>query len=226
MPLGLILIACMMCSHRFRYAIRGLRKSPGFAITSIATLGLGIGITAAIFSVIYGVLLKTPPYGGPDQLCLLWSRFQSRTSIGTGHRIPLIKTGSAMPTASKTSGLFCARTGQSSISQETDSVEQIQSAKVSANVFAVLGTPAALGRTFTAADVSSNANLALVSDHFWKQYFASAPDAIGKKLEIDNTSFQVIRVMPPDFAFPAKESQAWSNAKDTQLWIPINSDPR
>src|SRR5580704_18883082 len=57
---------------QFRYASRVLLKSPGFALTSILTLALGIGITSAIFSVVYGVLLKPTPYAHPEHLCLLW----------------------------------------------------------------------------------------------------------------------------------------------------------
>src|ERR1700761_4350335 len=102
-----------------------------------------------------------------------------------------------MPAVSTTSRPSCAQTG-------ADNVEQVQSAKVSANFFTVLGTTAVLGRTLTAGEVNRNANLVVLSYQFWKRHYSSAADVIGKKLEIDNAAYQVIGVMPADFAFPAK----------------------
>ena len=105
-------------------------------------------------------------------------------------------------------------------------MKQIQSTKVSGNFFSVLGTPALFGRTFTVSEIVGDPNLAVVSYEFWRQHFLSAKDVVKRNLEIDGVPFEVIGVMPADFAFPAKESQAWSQAKDTQMWLPINSDSR
>ncbi len=109
---------------------------------------------------------------------------------------------------------------------ENDTVEQIQSSKVSSNFFSVLGTPAKLGRTFQPAEAGHGARLAVLSDKFWRERFGSNPGVIGTTLRIDNAPFQVIGVMPAGFAFPARESQSWSPARETQLWLPIESDPR
>ena len=80
--------------------------------------------------------------------------------------------------------------------------------------------------TLPGSEIAANPNLAVVSYEFSRQHFSSAKDVVGRNLEIDGRSFHVIGVMPADFAFPAKESQAWSQAKDTQMWLPINSDSR
>jgi putative ABC transport system permease protein len=212
--------------NQFRYAVRGLRKSPGFALTSVLTLALGIGITSAIFSVVYGVLLKPPPYPQPDHLCLLWKSVPKKNLDRDWTSYPTYQDWRRDAKTFEDLAAFLRPDGSIVNLTGADNVEQIQSAKVSANFFTVLGTPAVLGRTFTVGDVSINANAAVLSYHFWRDHFASAADVIGKKLEIDNVPFQVIGVMPPDFAFPAKESQAWSPARDTQLWLPINSDSR
>lgn len=210
----------------FRYALRALLKSPGFAFTSILTLALGIGITSAIFSVVYGVLLKPSPYGRADRLCLLWKSVPKKNIDRDWTSYPTYQDWKRNANSFDDLAAFLRPDGSIVNLTGADSVEQIQSAKVSANFFTVLGTPAVLGRAFTAGDVNSNAKLAVLSNQFWKQHYSSAADVIGKKLEIDNASFQVIGVMAADFAFPAKESQAWSPAKDTQLWLPIDSDPR
>ena len=209
-----------------RYAFRALLKSPGFALLSILNLAIGIGITSAIFSVVYGVLLKPSPYGRPDRLCLLWKSVPRKNLDRDWTSYPTYEDWKRDANSFDDLAAFLRPDGSIVNLTAADNVEQIQSAKVSANFFTVLGTPAVLGRAFTVEDVGSNTNLAVLSYQFWKQRFASAPDVIGNRLEIDNTSFQVIGVMPPDFVFPAKESQAWSPAKETQLWLPINSDPR
>lgn len=212
--------------NTFSYAFRALLKSPGFALMSILTLALGIGITSAIFSVVYGVLLKSSPYVRPDRLCLVWKSVPRKNLDRDWTSYPAYEDWKLYAKGFEDLAAFLRPDGSIVNLTGAENVEQIQSAKVSANFFSVLGTPAILGRTFTASEVKRNPNLAVVSYPFWLQHFSSAQDVVGRKLEIDGVSFQVIGVMPPDFAFPAKESQAWSPAKETQLWLPINSDPR
>jgi putative ABC transport system permease protein len=211
---------------RIRRASRVLLKSPGFALASVLTLTLGIGVTSSIFSVVYGVLLKPSPYAHPEHLCLLWKSVPKKS---------LDRDWTSYPTyqdwkrdARSFDGLAAFLRPDGSIVNLTggDNVEQIQSTKVSGNFFSVLGTPALLGRTFAASDVAGNPHLVVISYEFWRQHFSSAKDVIGRNLDIDGVPSEVIGVMPADFAFPAKESQAWSQARDTQVWLPIDSDAR
>lgn len=211
---------------RIRYASRVLCKSPAFALTSILTLALGIGITSAIFSVVYGVLLKPSPYAHPEHLCLLWKSIPKKNLDRDWTSYPTYQDWKSRARSFDDLAAFLRPDGSIVNLAGADNVEQIQSTKVSGNFFAVLGTPALFGRTFSASDLVGNPNLAVVSYEFWRQHFVSAKDVIGRSLEIDGVSFEVIGVMPADFAFPAKESQAWSQARDTQMWLPINSDSR
>jgi putative ABC transport system permease protein len=152
------------CSiHSSPPASRALSKSPGFALAGILTLALGIGVTSAIFSVVYGVLLKPSPYVVPDHLCLLWKSVPKKNLDRDWTSYPTYQdwkrnAGSFVDLAAylRPDGSIVNLTG-------TDNVEQVQSAKYSSNFFSVLGTSAALGRTFTADDVGSNPNLAVVS---------------------------------------------------------------
>src|SRR5271156_5918561 len=200
----------MIPFDKLRYAVRGLRKSPGFALTSILTLSLGIGTTSAIFSVVYGVLLKPAPYSQAEHLCLLWKSVPKKNIDRDWTSYPTYQDWKHDANSFEDLAAFLRPDGSIVNLTENDNVEQIQSTKVSGNFFAVLGAPPFLGRTFTAGDVSGDAHGAVLSYDFLKQRFASAADVIGKKLEIDNAPFQVIGVMPPGFEFPAKESQSWS----------------
>jgi putative ABC transport system permease protein len=216
----------LLSFNHLRYASRALLKSPGFAFTSIFTLALGIGITSAIFSVVYGVLLRPSPYAHPDRLCLLWKSVPKKNLDHDWTSWPTYQDWNSDARSFRDLAAFLRPDGSIVNLTGTSNVDQVQSTKVSANFFSVLGTPAALGRTFTVSEVNSNPHLAVVSHQFWEQHFSSARDVIGRSVEIDGAAFQIVGVMPPDFAFPAKESQAWSAARDTQLWLPINSDSR
>ena len=226
MQLNPSIIGRIVVFDHLRYALRALFSSPGFALASILMLALGIGITSAIFSVLYGVLLKPSPYVSPIHLCLLWKSVPKKNLDRDWTSYPTYLDWKRNASSFDDLAAFLRPDGSIVNLTGADHVEQVQSAKVSSNFFSVLGTSAVLGRTFAAHEISSDPNLAVMSFLFWQQHFSSAKDVVGRKLEIDGVSFRVIGVMPADFAFPAKESQAWSQAKDTQLWLPINSDPR
>jgi putative ABC transport system permease protein len=211
---------------QIRYASRALLKSPGFAFISILTLALGIGITSSIFSVVYGVLLKPSPYAHPQRLCLLWKSVPKKNLDRDWTSYPTYRDWKRDARTLDGLAAFLRPDGSMVNLTGSEEVGRLQSTKVSGNFFSVLGTPALLGRTFTAGEVAGNPNLAVISYEFWQQHFLSEKQIIGRKLEIDGAPFEVIGVMPPDFAFPAKESQSWSQEKDTQLWLPIESDPR
>ena len=209
-----------------RHAVRSLLKDPFFAAASILTLGLGIGVTSAIFSVVYGVMLKPMPYRPPNQICLIWKSVPKKNLERDWTSYPTYLDWQRDAASFVDLAAFLRPDGSIVNLSENDNVEQIQSSKVSSNFFNVLGTPAMLGRTFQPANTGNGARLAVLSYEFWRQRFASNPSVIGKTLRIDDAPFQVIGVMPQQFAFPAKESQSWSPARETQVWLPLESDPR
>jgi predicted permease len=216
----------MICITYLRHALRGLLRNPSFAVPSILTLALGIGVTSVIFSVIYGVLLKRTPYQRPGQICLIWKSVPKKGLERDWTSYPTYTDWKRDATSFENLAAFLRPDGSIGNLSENDNVDQVQSSKVSSNFFSVLGTAAMLGRTFQPADVGNGARLAVLSDKFWRERFHSDPRVIGTTLRIDETPFQVIGVMPAGFALPAKESQSWSPARETQLWVPIESDPR
>src|SRR4051794_18761039 len=220
------MISRVISFSQLRYASRVLVKGPGFALTSAVTLALGIGVTSAIFSVVYGMLLKPSPYAHPEGLCLVWKSVPKKNLDRDWTSYPTYQDWKRDARGFDDLAAFLRPDGSIVDLTGTDNVEQLQSTKVSGNFFSVLGTPPLFGRTFTAREVAGNPHLAIISYEFWRQHFLSARDVVGRKLEIDGAPFEVIGVMPLDFAFPAKESQSWSQAKETQLWLPIESDSR
>src|SRR5579862_5252964 len=216
----------MICITYLRHAVRSFLKNPSFSVPTMLTLALGIGVTSAIFSVVYGVLLKQTPYRRQGQICLIWKSVPQKNLERNWTSYPTYMDWKRDATSFEDIAAFLRPDGSIVNLSENDNVQQIQSSKVSSNFFSVLGAPAILGRTFQPADVGPGARLAVLSDKFWRERFRSNPGVIGITLRIDDTPFQVIGVMPPGFAFPAKESQSWSPARETQLWLPIESDPR
>jgi putative ABC transport system permease protein len=193
-----------------RYALRQLRRSPGFTAVSVITLALGIGATTAIFSVVYGVLLRPLPYPDPNRIMAL---FEVNTK-GTWSRLAdpnfddFRDQNHSFQVIAKYSDNIASVSGAS---QPTRSVV----ATVSADFFKVFRIQPIIGRDFNATDASKGAApVALVSYGYWKQYLGSSLDFPQLHLKIDNALFSIIGVLPQGFRFPA----------DAGLWLPADRD--
>jgi putative ABC transport system permease protein len=194
-----------------RYGLRMLLKKPGFTLTAVITLALGIGATSTIFSFVNGILLRPLPYQDSERLVSLdeivakggntsrmlgisplnfldW-REQNRsfTGIATYYKSSYSLTGSGEP-------------------------EQISAANISYNTFEILGVAPILGRTFTAEEDRPGDDLVVILGHgLWARRFGARPEVIGQRVTLSNLSRTVIGVMPPGFKFP----------EDADLWVPV-----
>jgi predicted permease len=193
-----------------RYALRQLRKNPGFTAVSVITLALGIGSTTAIFSVVYGVLLRPLPYSDPSRIMAV---FEVNTR-GTWSRLAdpnfndFRNQSHSFQVIAKYSDNIASVSGAS---QPTRSVV----ASVSPDFFKVFRVQPVIGRDFSAADASKGAApVALVSYGYWKQYLGSSLDFSQLHLKIDNAVFSIIGVLPQGFQSPA----------DASLWLPTDRD--
>jgi predicted permease len=195
-----------------RFAVRMLRRSPGFAFVAIATMALGIGATTAIYSVIDATLLHPLPYPHPSELVRIEDDLPGVGAQDVSVSVPEWKdlensgifqyvaldyfnsanlTGSAQPTRVATKG-------------------------VTPNYFAMLGVGAQLGRTFDPGDNTPGFNLeAVISDGLWKRAFGADPRILGKTVRLDNDVYQVVGVMPPGFRDQGKTSEE----RNTELWL-------
>ncbi|MGA7630214.1 MAG: ABC transporter permease [Terriglobales bacterium] len=188
-----------------RYALRQLRRSPGFTSVAIITLGLGIGATTAIFSVVYGVLLRPLPYSDPNRIMSIFEV----TTKGTLNRLAdpnfddFRDQAHSFQKMAKYSAYISPISGAAQPSRS-------MVGHVTPDFFPVFRVQPIIGRDFTAADSKKGAApVALVSYGYWKQYLGSSPDLSQLHLKIDSADFSVIGVLPQGFRFPA----------DTELWV-------
>ena len=181
-----------------RYALRVLRKSPGFATVAVLTLALGIGANTALFSVVNGVLLNPLPYAHPDKLVTVTS-FEPQFGEGSISYPDLQDWVRENRTFSSLAGY---RSFQSfNLIGQTDA-QRVSAVNVSASFFPTLGVTPILGRNFSPTEDQLNGPPAVIlSGGFWKTKFGSSPDIVGKTLNLDGKDYTVVGVLPQNFYF-------------------------
>ena len=196
-----------------RYGIRGLVKRPGFAAVVILTLALGVGANTAIFSIVYGVLLRPLPFPEQERLIVAWEKDTTANTPFVELSVAEVRDWqaqnqsftslAAMPTTVYGYGYVLTGRG--------DAV-QLESAKVSGSFFSILGAQASLGRVFNESDDQINApNVVVLSDRLWRERFNSDTSIVGQTITLNQQGFTVLGVMPANFEFP----------KGVDLWKPL-----
>ncbi len=194
-----------------RFSVRVLRKSPTFAAAAIITLGLGIGVNAAIFSVVNAVLLRPLPFPRADRLMLLWA-----TNTKSGDRedvasYPDFEAWKNQASSFDAMGAFTARGVTLSGGVRPELVPSIQ---VTPGFFEMLDVQVAAGRSFAAGDdVPGAPPVALLSDSGWKELFGGRPDVVGRTISADEQLRTIVGILPPGFRFSPLEQE--------QLYLPI-----
>ena len=196
--------------HDVRHALRLLRRSPGFTAVSVLTLALAIGATTAIFSVVYGVLLRPLPYHEPNRIMAV---FEVNTA-GTWSRLADPNFDDFRDQSHSFQAIAKYSAEISSVSGSAQPTRTMV-ANVSPSFLKVFGVQPILGREFTPADAKKGAApVVLLSNAYWKQHLNSFPDLSQLHLKIDNTIHSVIGVLPEGFEFPT----------DAGLYIPADTD--
>ena len=192
-----------------KLGVRGLRRSPAFAIAAVTTLGLGIGAAISVFSVVNTVLLKSLPYAAADQLVVISTERRQTTTSWSGMGLANVHDvlGSLPALGSRfaydgTSGVIRLDSGES---------WRASCDLVSADFTAVLGVSPMLGRSFSSREVETGRMVALISYGCWKNRFGGRSDIIGQRIVMNEIPAQVIGVMPEPFYF---------NGRNTQFWLP------
>ncbi len=184
-----------------RFSIRTLRKSPGFALIAVLTLGLGIGSVTSVFSVVNSVLLKPFAFQDPGRLVVLREVARERNEPPGPDNY---KHYLNWKTNSKTltdAAIF--RNRGYSVSADTDHPSIVDGLEISPNLFSVLGVQPFLGRSFLPAEtVEGHDQELILSWSAWQKYFRGDPDAIGRTLRIGGIPQTVVGIAPPDFTFP------------------------
>jgi predicted permease len=194
-----------------RHALRRLWKTPGFTVPAALTVALGIGAATAIFSVVYGVLLRPLPYSDPARLVVVLER-----SLRHGGNVPVApanffdwRAGSRAFESMAAAELWGANlTGG-------DRTEQVVGLRVSPELFHVLGVLPALGRTLAAGDE----RCVVLSDGLWRRRFGADPGVVGRTITCNGAGHVVLGVMPPSFYF----APFW--ATKAEMWTPLVFTP-
>jgi predicted permease len=183
----------------FQFALRQLHRSPGFAITAILMLALGLGANTAIFSLINALLLRPFPVPHADQLAVL--RFE-RTDFEFPNYYFCAPMFRALEKRSDIFRSAAAFTGTTLLVRANSGNEKVPGAIVSGQFFKVLETPPLLGRYLIPEDDRTgnpNGFAVVISESFWRKWFNSAPDILGRKLTLSNAPFTIVGVMPRQF---------------------------
>jgi predicted permease len=197
-----------------RYGLRLLKRSPGFALLAVLTIGLGIGANSAIFSVINGVVRKPLAYPQPERLMFITSQFPTLGFDRFWISPPEYFEFKQHTRAFAHVGAY--NTGAMNLSAG-DQPERVNAAFITANMFDVLGVKPALGRAFTPEQDLPNADPVVVISHeLWQRTFQGDPSVIGRRVEIQGRPRTIVGVMPPGFDLHDSRSQ---------LWIPSGLNP-
>lgn len=191
----------------FRYALRVLRRTPGFSIVVILTVALGIGANTAVFSVVHSVLLTPLAYREPDRLVLLWERNiprqRDRNVVNPQNYLDWRNRSTSF------SGI--AALGWSSLTFTGEPPEVVQGRQVTGAFFDVMGVSPALGRTFTPAEEAMGGpSVIMLSDGLWRRRFGADPKIVGRAVSVAGGTAIVAGVMPRAFqALPLGDDAYW-----------------
>ena len=189
------------------YALRMLRRNPGFTFVAVFTLALGIGANTAIFSVVNAVLLRSLPYRDPDRLVLV-SHYRKNADRDSALGADFLEWRDQ----AKAFEQIAAYTSETVNLTGSGEPERLEAGMVSAELFATLGVAPALGRAFMPEeDRAGSAPAVILSDGLWRRRFGADPQVIGRAIMLGNQSRPVVGIMPPGFRFP----------DESDLWLPL-----
>jgi predicted permease len=191
-----------------RYSLRSLLARPGFLLTAVLTLAIGIGASTAIFSVLYGLMLRPLPYPDGERLVNIHNSYPNMGLANAGTSIPdyLDRREQADSLAD-----IAMYTWQAySLADEGAPPERLTALRATPSLFTTLQTQAALGRVFGEAHaVVGNDQVAVLSHSLWRNRFNADPGIIGRQVRLSGQPFEVIGVMPEGFGFPNRQMQLW-----------------
>jgi putative ABC transport system permease protein len=199
-----------------RHALRALRRAPGFTVAVIVTLGLGMGATSAIFSVVNGVLLRPLPFPHEDRLITLCEQYPGATSDWCSVSPPNIEDIAARSHTIEAIGIG---RGWGAHLTTPDGPQPVQSGIASPGLFAALGVGVVRGRLIAAADLlGRESDVALVTWEMWQAKFNGDTGVVGRMISLDNHPVRIVGILEPGFHVPQFEN--------IELWRPLHVDPR
>ncbi len=214
-----------------KYAIRALRKNLLFTLAAIFTLALGIAANTAIFSMINAVLLNPLPIKAlkdPERLVMIWERNPALSALFAERIPPCLKNYRIWKKENRSlEGIALYREESLNITVQGDDggrrPEQVLTARSSVDFFPLLGVRPRLGRNFTTDEMQpGKERVAIISDDLYRSRFQSDPRILGKPLRFDGFDYEIVGVLPPDFALPAMGEGF--DRKKPKVWVPLPVD--
>ena len=201
-----------------RYALRGFRRSLGFTMVAVLTLGVGIGASTAIFTVVNAVLLRPLPYADADRLAIIFAQRSENDARFSNISYEDYRSWKREQRSFETFGIF--NWTDHTISGDAQQAERVAGAEVDADLFRVLGTPPLLGRSVRSdEEVSGRDRVVVLGYGLWQRRFGGARDVLGRVVTVDGQPHTVIGVMPAGFQFPYS-GELWRPMAPTDIYTP------
>ena len=210
-------------AQNFRFALRRLRKNPGFTVVAVLTLALGIGANSAMFSIVNAVLLRPLPYRDPQRLMLLAERWPQFPRLSLSY----LNYKDWRDQSHSFEAIGAVRNNVMTMTGGAEA-ERLPSQNVTANLFDLLGIKPELGRTFSDSEDKPGAPpVAVISHSLWERHFSSSPNVLSQTITLDNQNYSIIGVMPPRFEILQQEAdvilpfEPWARTlPDDRSWHP------
>ncbi|HYU31822.1 MAG TPA: ABC transporter permease [Thermoanaerobaculia bacterium] len=209
-----------------RFAVRNLRKQPALLLAAILTLALGIGVNAAIFSIVDSVLLQPPPFRDPGRVVIIWaSNPDFARAIGIDDDLPSATAHIADWAKASSVESIASLQADRRILTEHGFPQLLGVVRVTGDFFKVLGADAEIGRTLGPADDPvGKGSTVVLSHHLWQDVFGGDPKVLGQKIILSGSPYTVVGVMGPRFNFPrgGHDAQAgYGFQAEPDLWMPM-----
>ena len=194
-----------------RFAVRALRRVPGFTIVAALTLAIGIGANTAIFSVVRGILLRPLPFGDPSRIMMVASKYHGERDTSSPANVYDWRAQNHSFTS------MAVLHGHSAVLTGSSDPEQLSGADVSGDFFSILGVTALEGSAVFAPEDTAwkGTKSVLVNETLWRTRFGSDPKLVGSLLTLDGNRYRVLGIIPAAAAWPAK----------AMIWFPYTYDP-
>ncbi|MBS1803827.1 MAG: ABC transporter permease [Acidobacteria bacterium] len=211
-----------------RYGMRTLMRAPGFALTAIATVGLGIGACTAIFSLVNAVLIRSLPYGDAERLVYL---FTPNPNLKIPAEVICPAYGDYFDIRRESKSYESMSNFEQAMFSlnERGTNQRIGSARVDEDFFHTLEAQPDLGRAINSDDVQAGREkVAVISHALWMSMFGGRPDVLQKSLVLNKNSYRIVGVMPAEFEYPLGSDMPYGNSeiKSTQIWVPLVLTPQ
>jgi predicted permease len=206
-----------MLARDVRFAMRQLRKSPGFTLTAVLTLAIGIGGVAAVFSVVEAVLLRPLPFNEPSRLVRLHEGVEHQLESADLPAPDVIRFA-------RDNKAFLQLAGYVATGFEVSGAGkpfQAKAERITASLLPMLGVQPLVGRAFTQQEDDNSSPVALISYALWRERFQADPKAIGMTVDLDRRPYTIIGVMPRSFEFPLDAGRL----SHRDMWVPMSFTP-